>query len=70
VRRKRRGAHLPADDVGPLVDEDREVAVRLHPLRVGLADDGLGGRADDERLFELAGGDELAVGTGFEAVSG
>ena len=60
-------AHLPADDVGPLIDEDREVAVGLHPLGVSLADDGLGSRADDERLFELTGGDELAIRSGFEA---
>ena len=59
-------AHLPADDVGPLVDEDREITVRLDPLRVGLADDGLGSRADDERLLELAGGDELTIRAHFE----
>ncbi len=27
-------AHFPAHDVGPLVDEDGQVAVGLHPLRV------------------------------------
>ncbi len=50
------GAHLPADDVGPLVDEDRQVAVRLDPLGVGRPDDRLRGGADDERLGELRGG--------------
>ena len=47
-------AHLPADDVGPLVDQDRQVAIRLHPLGVHRADDRLAGRPDDQRLFELA----------------
>ena len=60
-------AHFPAHDVGPLVDEDGEVAVGLHPLGVGFADDGLGGGAHDEGFLELAGGDEPAVRAGFEA---
>ena len=47
------GPHLPADDVGPLVDENRQVAIRLHPLRVARADDGLAGGPHDERLGEL-----------------
>ena len=28
-------AHFPPDDVGPLVEQQRQVAIRLHPLRVG-----------------------------------
>ena len=60
-------AHFPADDVSPLVDEDREVAIRLHPLRVSFANDGLRGRSDDERLLELARRDEFAIRAGFEA---
>ena len=63
-------AHFPADDIGPLVDEQRQVAVRLHPFREHGADDGFGGRPDDERLFEFAGGHERAVGPGFEPVVG
>ena len=42
--------HFPADDVGPLVDEDRQVAIALDPLRVARADDRLAGGPDDERL--------------------
>ena len=30
-------AHLPAHDVGPLVDEQRQIAVALHPLRERIA---------------------------------
>jgi hypothetical protein len=44
---------LPADDVRPLVDQDRQVAPRLHPLGVHRADDRLGRRPDDEPLLEL-----------------
>ena len=65
--KKEARAHLPADDVGPLVDQNRQIAVGLDPLRIGLADDRLGSRAHDERLFELAGGDELTVGAHLEA---
>ena len=35
------GPHFPADDVRPLVDQDRQVAVRLHPFGIGRADDRL-----------------------------
>ena len=34
-------AHLPAHDVRPLVDEQRQVAIALHPLRERRADDRL-----------------------------
>jgi hypothetical protein len=43
-------AHFPADDIGPLVDQDRQVAVGLHPLRVAGADDCLGCWPNDQRL--------------------
>ena len=58
-------AHLPADDVGPLVDQDRQIAIRLHPLGVHGADDRFAGGPHDQRLFQLAaGGPQLAVGSG------
>ncbi len=63
-------AHFPADDVGPLVDEDGEIAVALDPLGVELADDGLAGGADDEWLFEGGGRAEDTIGPGFEAGMG
>ena len=66
------GAHFPADDVGPLVDEDGEVAVGLDPLGVGGADDGLAGGADDEGLGQFGGrGRAQAAGAvGLEAMMG
>ena len=47
------GGLLPPDDVRPLVDEQGQIAVALHPLGVHVADDGLGSRAHDELLFKL-----------------
>ena len=47
------GAHLPPHDVAPLVVEQRQVPVALDPPRVGVPDDGLGGRPDHERLLEV-----------------
>ena len=53
-RAQERPRHLlPADDVRPLVDEDRQIAPRLNPLRVHRADDRFRRRPDDERLLEL-----------------
>ncbi len=54
-------AHLPADDVAPLVDEQRQVAVALDPVLVGVPDDRLGRRPDDQLLFELRPRDRRAA---------
>lgn len=56
------GAHFPAHDVAPLVDQDGEVAVALDPLGVHVADDGFGGGADDEGFFEGTAGAEAFTG--------
>ena len=53
------GAQLPAHDVGPLVQQQRQVAVALDPLGHVLADDRLAGGPHDDRLVEL-----LAAGVG------
>ncbi len=47
------GTHLPAHNVGPLVAQNRKVAVGLNPALVRIPDDCLGGRAHDELLFEF-----------------
>lgn len=43
---------LPADDVRPLVEAQRQVPVGTDPSRHTLMDDRLGSRTDDERLLE------------------
>ena len=53
------GPHLPAHHVRPLVQQNRQVPIALHPLRVHRVDDRLGRRPNDVRLFEL-----LAAGLG------
>ena len=64
-------AHLPAHHVGPLVAEDRQVAVRLDPVLIGVPDDRLRGGAYDQLLFELGIGidhDPFALGVVFQTV--
>ena len=53
--RAQKGARdlLPAHHVAPLVYEDRQVAVAVHPVPVELADDALRGRPDGQRLLQL-----------------
>jgi hypothetical protein len=46
-------AQLPAHHVGPLVEQQRQVAVAAHPLGHELADHGLAGGAHHDRLGEL-----------------
>ena len=47
------GTHLPAHDIGPLVDQERKVTVGVDPLPIHMPDDGLGGRPDHQGLLEL-----------------
>ena len=56
-------AHLPAHDVRPLVDQQRQIAIALDPALEGVADDRLRSRTNDQRLFELGVGidHQLAV---------
>ena len=46
-------AQLPANDVGPLIDQHRQIAPALDPLGEEVADDGLRRRPDDVGLFQL-----------------
>jgi hypothetical protein len=66
------GAHLPAHHVGPLVDEQGQVAVGSGSSRVGIPDDGLGGGPHDELFFQPRFRvDDHAVPSGrFQAVVG
>ena len=70
MRRNKPRAHFPTHDVGPLVDENGQVAPGLHPLGVGCADDRLARGPDHQRFGEFGGrrGMQLAVGGEFEAV--
>ncbi len=58
-------AQLPAHDVGPLVEQQRQVPVALDPAGHRVADDRLGGRAHGQRLGQLltaAVGDHRQLG--------
>ncbi len=52
---ERTGPLLPADDGAPLIDENGQIAVTLHPLGEDRADDGLRRGPDGEALFQLPG---------------
>lgn len=64
------GTHFPADDVGPLVDEERQVGSFGSPF-VGVPDNGFARGPNDERFFEFRLGvdDDFAI-DGFETVMG
>ena len=51
---KEPGPQLPTNHVGPLVDQDRQIPIGLNPLGIGLTDDRLTGRPDDQGLLQLA----------------
>ena len=61
-------AHLPTNNIRPLVDEERKVAVTLHPLGKRGANDGLTGWSNDQWLIKFTIRNQLAVGTSLEAV--
>ena len=47
--------HLPTNDVCPLIDEDRQIAIRLHPSCVAGADDRFRSRPNHERFCQRTG---------------
>jgi len=49
---KQPGPELPADHVGPLVQQHREIPVALDPLRQHRVDDRFGGGTHDQRLLQ------------------
>ena len=66
---KQAWTHFPADDIRPLVQQNRQVAPGFHPACVGRADDGLGGGTHHKRLGKLPGGHEFSI-LRLEAVMG
>ena len=59
--------HFPADDIGPLIDENGEIAIALHPLRVARADDGFGSRPNDQRFSQWTGRHHFPFGVYLQA---
>ena len=45
-------AHLPTHDVGPLVHQQGQVAVALDPVLVGVPNDGLGRRTNNQLFLQ------------------
>ena len=60
------GPHFPAHNIGPLIDQDRQVAIRLHPLRVGCANDCLRRRPNNQWLVQRTGWFHFSFGVDFE----
>ena len=65
-------AHFPAHYIGPLVDEDRQVAVAADPVLIRVPDNGFAGWAHHQLFFQFGIGighqPARPVGIGFEAV--
>jgi len=53
VRRKGKVRVFPAENVGPLVDQHRQIPIALDPLAVHVPDDRLGGGAEGQPLLQL-----------------
>src|SRR4030095_585335 len=45
--------HFPPDDVPPLIEQQRQVAIRLNPISKRVPNDGLRRRPNDQRFLEL-----------------
>ena len=48
------GTHLPTHHVSPLVAEDRQVAVGINPVLIGVPDDSLRSGSNDELLLQTS----------------
>ena len=67
------GTHFPAEHVGPLVDQDGQVAVGVDPVLVRIPDDGFRSGADDQFLLQFGLGVyhyASAVGVILQAIVG
>ena len=62
------GPQFPADNVCPLVDQHRQVAIALHPLRVHRPDDRFGCRTNHQGFLERAGRHEPSFGSRLKPV--
>ncbi len=70
--KKQPGAHFPADHVAPLVNEQRQIAIALDPVLVGVPDDRFRCGPDDQLFLQLGLRIDLHTfsGNGLEAVVG
>ncbi len=71
--KKQAGTHLPAHHVGPLITENRQIAIRVNPVLICVPDDSLRGGAHYELLFEpgiRVDNDPLTVGIVLETIVG
>ena len=46
------GTHFPANDIGPLVDQQRQISIRLDPVFVCIPDDGLLSGTHNQFFFQ------------------
>ncbi len=65
---KKAGAHFPANDVRPLVEQKGQIAIRFYLFCKIFPDDHFRRRTDDQRLFERSGWNELPFCIFFESV--
>ena len=62
--------HFPADDVGPLIDQDWQVAIGLHPFRVAGADDCFGSWPNHQRFGQWTGRLHFSIGVHLQSCVG
>src|SRR5207244_12449529 len=55
--------HLPTHDIGPLIDEERKIAIGLNPLGITRADDRFRCWPNNKRLTQRAARLHFSVGT-------
>ena len=62
--------HFPANDIGPLVGQHRQIAPRLDPPAHRRADHRFGSWPDNQRLLQLCVriGDQFAIAVGDQTV--
>ena len=61
--------HFPAHHVGPLIDQDRQIAIRLNPLGIHGSDNRLAGGPHDQRFFQWSGRSQATrLGIGFQSM--
>ena len=58
---KQSRTHFPAHNISPLINQNRQIAIRLNPFCKTVGNNGLGSRANNQRFFQRRSRNQLSV---------
>ena len=65
---KKSSTHFPANNIRPLIDQQRQITITLNPLCVCRADDCFRSWSNNQRFFQFACGNKFPIGSHLKSV--